>query len=77
MITSHIEGYYMKWEQWIIISNDYIPYRGKDYENLDAGSVCKPLRYKIKIQRDIDLVDLQGNHTRRREFLRRLCGIFL
>ena len=27
--------------------NDYILYRGKDYENLDACPVCEALRYKI------------------------------
>ena len=44
--------------------NDCILYRGKEYENLDACSVCRASRYKIR--RD-DPCDVEGDGERPRK----------
>jgi hypothetical protein len=46
-----------------VCPNDYILYRGKDYENLDASPVCHASRYKIR--RD-DPGDVEGECPRKR-----------
>jgi hypothetical protein len=53
--------------------NDYILYRGEEYENLEACPVCTALRYKIR--RD-DPGDVDGEPPGR-GFLPRSCGMLL
>ena len=50
--------------------NDYILYRGDEYENLDAYPICSTLRYNI---RKDDPRDVEGERPRKRVPFKVMC----
>jgi len=56
-----------------ICPNDFILYRGEEYENLYACTVCNASRYKIR--RDDPI--LRVKNIIGRKFLPKLCGMLL